>query len=439
MPNLKSTNGMVLWVVLLCCSPAPAVASDSPPDLISVADEVAKQVEQIRGWKFKRPVDKGVYSKEELRTFIENKIDKEYSPAEIRDSEQFLKTIGAIPKSTSLRETLTDILLDQIGGFYDPETQSFYMIDRGVDYGPIVDRIFIAHELTHALDDQYIDLDSLMSARERTEDGEFVTGALVEGSATALMTQYVTQAVQSGDIGVEDLTDIMKSEAAQGKKLQEAPPYFRMLLAHYACGMHFIVEGKLTAFLGTEQKDISGENFLRAVADPPTSSEQIIHPEKYWNPTTRDDPVILDDAVMKSVLQTLGIQVAATNTAGEALMAIVSSPPDRPFNAMASGMAAYWTNDAAMGWGGDRFYLLEVSGRSHSPKNIPAIWITVWDTTRDRDEFMETYESMVTNPDRRSFLPDDKTTVFLFNISADTARDLETGLKSVSYISNGGK
>ncbi|HYV51138.1 MAG TPA: hypothetical protein VE910_04485 [Dongiaceae bacterium] len=394
---------------------------------LRLADDVAKSVESLRGWKFKQTVKKGMYSEAELRAFIEKRLAEEYPPAELESNEEFLRTIGALPESTSLRQTLIDVLMSQIGGFYDPPSKTFYMVKReGTEYGQLVDRILIAHELTHALDDQHVSLDSLMSARDRSQDGEFVIGALVEGSATEVMTRYVTQAQFSGDLKADELQTLMKSEEERSRVFFEAPRYFQSLLANYTCGMFFLLQGQLGALLGGSGNTINaGENFLKAVHDPPRSSEQILHPDKYWNAETRDEPVLLDEGSASRVFKSAGYRVVSENTAGEILAAILTTPADLKLDPMAAGLPTYWTNTAAEGWGGDRFYLLD-SGKGPSR----AVWITTWDTADDRDEFETTYTSVFGKPLTRAPIGT-RGVAFLYGFSSDQssmlAKELSQG------------
>jgi hypothetical protein len=393
--------------------PAAGSAGEGGDDaLIALTEDVAREVETLRGWTFKHPVEKAVYGMEELKGYIVKKIREEYSDEEIRNSQAFLGMIGALPDTTDLRETLTEVLLSQVGGFYEPADKSFFLIRReDTTYGPFVTRVFIAHELTHALDDQYVNLDSLMAARERTEDGEFVVGSLVEGSATALMTAYVVRAQLSGALDPNDLMGMMESEMERSRTFFEAPPYFQTLLATYTCGMHFLLKGKLAAVMGGGG-DVAGDNLLAVLADPPRSAEQILHPGKYWDPEARDDPVVVSDRDVTALVETSGFSVRAVNTAGETVMALVTSPSDRPFEPMAANVPAYWTNRAATGWGGDRFYLVDKDG------GRSGLWITLWDTAADRDEFTQAYEEHVPDHERHRVLLGDRGAAFLFGMDA---------------------
>jgi len=259
----------------------------------------------------------------------------------------------------------------------------------------------------------------LLQARERTEDGEFVVSSLVEGSATALMTTYVAQSQLAGELDTSDLMEIMESEKERSAVFFEAPIYFQTLIAFYSCGMGFLLEGDLASVIGGGEK--VGENFLAAAADLPRSSEQILHPEKYWT-EDRDEPVVVDDEAVMELLASLGHEVVGKNTAGEILMGVVTTDPDREFNAMASGMSAYWTNKAAMGWGGDRFYLGETDS------GWTGLWVTLWDTPEDRDEFVTKYSTRVMDPSRNWFALGEHGAVFLFGLDEEPAKTIEEAL-----------
>jgi hypothetical protein len=236
------------------------------------------------------------------------------------------------------------------------------------------------------------------------------------------MTRYVTQAQFSGDLKADDLRDLMKSEEDRSRVFLEAPRYFQSLLANYTCGMFFLLQGQLGALLdGTGN---SGQNFLKAVHDPPRSSEQILHPDKYWNADTRDEPVLIDEASAGGLFKSAGYRVIHENTAGEILAAILTTPADEKLDPMAAGLPTYWTNTAAEGWGGDRFFLLEAG-----PGPAPAVWITLWDTADDRDQFKTTYASAFGKPLTSASIGT-RGVAFLYGFSNDQSSALVKKLSS---------
>ena len=371
--------------------PAPRQTSD---DVARLADEVAKEVEQLRGWQFRTPVRKALSSPSDVRQYIERRAREDLPPGKVERVQAFLRTIGLIPPDCDLKATYVSLLENQVGGFYETETRTMHLVERPGGMPAAVERIMLAHELTHALDDQQADLGQFAKANAgRSEDMDIVTASVVEGSATGLMLQYIARAQLSGQIHMKDLQEYAQQEAARGKALLEAPRYFSVLLASYICGFQFLAKGDLTALLLAPDNRAFGQSFLEAEKTPPRSSEQILHPSKYWDQAARDEPVKIDDAAARKWLTRTGHWVVHADTVGEMLIAILTTPRDQRRDLAGMELASVWTNAAATGWGGDRFYLL-ASGTSAAEagralKGLEGVWVTCWDTPRDRDEFLE--------------------------------------------------
>ncbi|RMF79630.1 MAG: hypothetical protein D6744_08950, partial [Planctomycetota bacterium] len=390
--------------------PAPL----STRELVELARSVRREVEELRGWKFKRDVPTEVYDERQLRAFIEKKIfEEQFGGGRLERTEAFLRMVGLIPEDCDLRDTIVAVLLNQVGGFYGGRTKSFYMLKReGVGYGPLLTRTLVAHELTHALDDQYVDLGKLINT-ELSEDAAIAIGAVVEGSATVLMTRYMMRAMLSGDFDTEQIMQAQAQEMERSQAFFRAPPYFSTLLANYICGMYFINRGAPPVpVAGAIADDPAGanvgENLLAAAADPPESSEQILHPEKYWNKQTRDRPVLVNEDDVARLVAPLGLHVVHRNTVGELLCALLTSDEHRELDIIGASLPGYWTNDAAEGWGGDRFLLLsegaDAGQAAKDLRGLRGVWITIWDTPEDRDEFVADYALEREIPKRASVL-----------------------------------
>ena len=386
-------------VLCLLASAAAQEPEEQPADpraaaeaMLRSADEVMHQVEELRGYKFKAPVDKAVYTKAQLREHLAALMQKEYGGGKLERAEAWLRCLGLLPAGVDLGAKLTEVLLSQIGGFYDSERRSFFMMAEASVYGDTLGRMMIAHELCHALDDQYIDLRHLLKPKERelTEDESYVVGGVSEGSATALMSAWMQQAVKNG-AKLADLGKMAEQQKDQMAVLLEAPPYCSLLAANYMVGLHFITKGKGMAGIGPGGD--TGAAILEVGKAMPASSEQLLHPEKYWDPDKRDEPVVLVNAA------DLGSRVAAAmhgrvlerNTLGELVAALVAGPAQRKLNAALMARADYWTNKAARGWGGD--CLLLVGKEAVTPGKAVVepgvVWVTAWDTEQDRGEFVD--------------------------------------------------
>jgi hypothetical protein len=355
-------------------------------------------VEALRGWQFTKPVKKQLCTPEHVRTYVEKEVAEQLPAGKAALAEAFLRTIGLLPKDVDLRETFYDLMEEQVGGFYDRDTGAMCLVSRGSPLPALVERSLLAHELTHALDDQKVGLDAMIKGHVgKSEDMDLVTGALVEGSATSLMMQYMMRAQLSGKYPLGDLQAYSTQEMERSRKFMDAPPYFTVLLATYMCGMEFLAGGPAALLMLTPDNRRVGERFLKAAGDMPRSTEQILHPEKYWDAATRDEPVVVDDDAAVRLLQAPGRWVVHKDTLGEMLTAILTLPQGHKRDMMAMSSSAGWTNDAAAGWGGDRFYLLAAGPDAEAAKEkldgLAGVWITLWDTPKDRDEFLKAYEA----------------------------------------------
>ena len=357
----------------------------SPEALAALTEEVIKDVERVRGLPFKRPVPKHVRSKEEVRRFVEKALAKEM-PAEVwGPRERFYKRLGLLPADCDFGAAVEEVLVEQIGGFYDPDTGEFVVVGS---FGPTIDRFVVAHELTHALDDQHFDLKRLTEEARNEEDRSFVVAAVAEGSGMLVAQVYLTGRVIRSEPGeAAKLMDEMKGvDAIQAEQLRRAPPYLqRMLLVPYLQGMTFLQKGIQSPIPSVRPKDID-----RAFRSLPRSAEQILHPEKYWYEGAADEPVVV---TLPDLAPTLGPgwRKVDQSTLGEMFCALLvgeteempSLDPSDPegLRAALEFFSKEWTNEGAEGWGGDRFAVYAKDAA------LVGAWLTVWDTPGDAEEF----------------------------------------------------
>jgi hypothetical protein len=360
--------------------------------LVRLADEVAKEVEALRGWSFKQPITKQLATPEQVRQYVDRQMAAELPPRSIPLVQAMLRTIGLIPSTCDLKSTYLSLMENQVAGFYDAATHTMNLVQRPDAMPPIVERMMLAHELTHALDDQYADLATLVRPSEgSTEDSDLVVSAVTEGSATSLMLQYMVKAQAAGRLNMSELTQYAAQEAERSRPFLDAPRYFSSILASYICGTQFLAKGNLLSLVTSPDNRAIGESFLAARKDLPRSTEQILHPSKYWVPADRDEPVRIDDAAVERWLAQPGRWIVRKDTIGELLVGILTTPKDQPLSLASLQAADAWSTPAARGWGGDRFFLL-ASGASAADaaralQNLKGVWVTAWDTPVDRDEF----------------------------------------------------
>ncbi len=249
--------------------------SPSNPEFLHAADEVLGQMSQLLDLPIKEPLKKTLRSKQEIREYLirEEKEDKDEGQ---RDADtKTLEGFGLIPKDFPLDSFMLDVLTDQIAGLYDPKAREFYI----ADWIPVDEqRSVMAHELTHALEDQSFHIDQWIKAARPNDDAELARESVSEGSAMAAMVDYSLKDQKMGVRDLPDVTLLIRSgavdEMAKDPNLSKAPGYIRDdLLFPYLAG---------TTFSQQFLKAHTGWGDLKILfANPPVSTQQIMHPDLY--------------------------------------------------------------------------------------------------------------------------------------------------------------
>lgn len=342
----------------------------TPEEAQRAVAEVLPQLEAIRGVKFVKPVPVAVIDDAKARAYALERFKRMTPEAKIRADQAAYRLLGLVPADTDVLKTLLDVLEEQAGGFYDPQTKSFYLLD---DMPETMTPLLAAHEMTHALEDQRYDIDGRLEKLGDDDDAALALSAVAEGSATLASAVYVAGAISSGKLDAKDAAAV---DQVSTERLNAMPPVLRrQLLAPYVLGMTFLLRGHMRAIAkGFPKDDVNA-----AWAKPPRSSEQIIHPEKYWDADKRDNPVRVTIQDAAPVLGK-GWTRAGSGILGELTIGslVGAGAPDA---AELASPEADWSNAAASGWGGDRFELWTRGDQS------VVLLSTVWDTERDAEEF----------------------------------------------------
>ncbi|MGB8477183.1 MAG: hypothetical protein WCE61_24150 [Candidatus Acidiferrum sp.] len=245
-------------------------------EFAAAADEVLQQVSEITGLKLLTPLKKTLKSREEIRAYVIREMDDDKNPKERYGEERSAEAFGLIPKGFDLDHFMVELLTEQIAGLYDPKAREFYV----ADWIPLDDqRMVMAHELTHALQDQHFHIESWVKAARPNDDAEMARESVLEGSAMAAMTDYILEGTGRS---VQDLPpfdpSVFAGDLSKTPKLKEAPQFLKdSLVFPYLAGLTFSA-----AILRT-----SGWNGISGVfAMPPISTQQIMHPALYKSAET---------------------------------------------------------------------------------------------------------------------------------------------------------
>jgi hypothetical protein len=328
-------------------------------------DTILQRVSRLRGLAPTGPIDRSFMKRDELRAYYEQTFFEENPADEILTTQQLLELLGYIKPGTSIIDLLLDVLGEEVLGFYNRETKSVYVVSERDRWTPS-DVITLAHEFTHALQDQHYDIQAGYEARKGNNDRQLAYQALVEGDATLLQSVYSLRFLTEAERAIE------RAASSDGGGALDAAPLIlkRELLFPYDDGVSFL----LNQFL-----DGSWPAVDAVWRDPPESTEQVLHPEKY---RAREAPIAVTMPDLQSYLGS-DWQLLEENTLGELDWHIL----------IEQYTDAATANRAAGGWGGDRYQLL----RRDSDDALLLGSRLGWDTERDAIEFFEAYQRVATS------------------------------------------
>jgi hypothetical protein len=382
----------VAALVVAACSPSPSAAPGSPSptpgsgpsvapasapaspeateDTGAVYSLIRDQVEVIRGLEPNAEVEPVTIDETQLLENLEAEIDAEQTPEQMALSEDLLGALGLIPDGSSIRELTLDLLAGQVAGYYSPDRDELFVVSRTGQTVGVVERVTYAHEFTHQLQDQNFDLDSLATGAVDQSDRALAQLALIEGDATWAQTVWITQNLASEELG-ELLKAALDPEALAA--LNDAPAYLRETsLFPYQDG------------LGLVQRLITEGDYEAvdtAFGDPPDSTEQVLHPNKYIQ---REDPIEVRIPGGIAGQVGAGWTEAARDTLGELILRIWLTEHNVDGEVARQGTA---------GWGGDRLVLLRSNDGS-----LAVALKTTWDTVAEAAEFAEAAAIALAHP-----------------------------------------
>jgi hypothetical protein len=319
---------------------------------------VRQRLERVRELRFLRPVPVKILPPAKLADQLLRELDAETDERALAAQGRALELLGELHPGTDLPKLVRSVQAESVLGFYLPgkppaKGRLYVRSDRGLDpYAEFV----LSHELTHAVTDQHFDLtrsDRLQAAGK--EDQLTAYSGLVEGDAVLTMQRYLSR-----EFSPSQQAEVAQAAAAERTpKLDAAPAALReSLLFPYQTGLSFV--NMLFQRGGYAAVDA-------AYRDPPTSTEQLLHPERYLH---RDPPQAVDVADLAGRLGA-GWRPAATMEWGEFDTRL-----------MLEGQLAEGTAElAAAGWDGGRLRTWERAGRT------AMVLRTVWDSPGQAGEF----------------------------------------------------
>ncbi len=342
------------------------MSAEPDTSLLRMTGEIAPVIEELASLPLRAPLSVAARDRAALEAFLTEELARQSSPEEIAAIVRVYARFGLVPDSMDLEPMLRSLLLEQVVGYYDPRSDTLFVVSGAASEQ--VEAV-LAHEIVHALQDQYMDLDSLMEARRHDNDAATAARSALEGHATFAMLEWQLEAMTGQRVDLTEMPDLstvlgadpLALSGVDMPVLRDAPAVIReSLLFPYLGGVAFL----------QRYWAASGDRVPPLAERMPESTEQILHPERFM-PGAVDSPT----RVTYVDPEPAGWTEVYSDGMGELetrilLEEFIGSRPR--------------AESAAAGWDGDRYRLLE------SPAGDVLIWTTVWDSGDDAAEFEAT-------------------------------------------------
>jgi hypothetical protein len=322
------------------------------------------QVVKSRGLRPLRNVERAFMNHDQLRAYFTEALAKQY-PAEAEQRQRAVLQALDMPANGANRAAQVDDAVKNILGFYDHTTKQLVVITDRPTMG-VRDRVTYAHEFTHSLQDQHYDLKKLFARAAGNSDYEEAIRALVEGDATLSMGLYARANLTAMDIASYQMEQVQSLDFSGILAPGSGPLTESAAAFPYTDGANFVA-------LLYQQSGWSA--VARAYANPPRSTEQILHPQAYYR---GDEPLHVDLPDLGARLG--GWKTVVEDTLGELYMRIY----------LEQGIDIGDAINAGSGWGGDRYQVLQ-DGQGR----LALALRTAWDSPEDAAEFFEAYSAFV--------------------------------------------
>ena len=317
-----------------------------------LADYVPK-VEDALGLKFRTPPTLEVRTKDQVREFLLKHLEDSIPQRELNGQTALFHVLGLIHDTLDLKKLFVPLLTEQIIGYYDPRTKVLYVVDGAPkDYAGYT----IMHELVHALQDQYVNLDSIEKLTDDS-DRQAAMQTVIEGQAT--LEQAIIMTGGKGNItaslpgGWEQMQDMIRQATATQPVFASAPMIVQeALLFPYVNGADFVRRYK------------DRHPTTMPFDSLPQSTEQILHDAAYFG-AKPDMPIRV---VLPPIPGTF-----YQNNFGEFGVRLFLYHHLKNIKTAAS---------AAAGWGGDRYAVVR------TPQGNGVVAVSAWDTPLDAAEYV---------------------------------------------------
>ena len=280
---------------------ATRITPDQAKQLFASVDEIMKFSSQETGLPIKSAVKRRLTTRAAVESYLAEKFNEDQDSKRLERDEIVLKKFGLLDRDFELKPFLLQLLKEQIEAYYDSKTKTINLLDwvDADEQKPVM-----AHELTHALQDQHSDLEKwddqtpddvstdAAGDLEHLAEDEMDTArdAVAEGQATAVMMDYMLKPLGKSLIKDPEVLDIIRQHMASSSDspvMARAPLLLsESMLFPYRDGLSFeqdiwMDQGQTAAFAGTLDR-------------PPTSTWEILNPLDYERKLIPPIPLLPD-------------------------------------------------------------------------------------------------------------------------------------------------
>jgi len=358
----------LLRVVALIGAVAAGAAQEERRQILTEIEKSLRALQEITGLEAKKSIRYDLITRDKVNLFLKDRVKESVKPEELRAEELTLKKLGFAPPDFNLEKSTVDLLTEQAAAFYDYHKKKLFL----TEWSPsAMQQTALTHELAHALADQNFNLERFIRQGGKSDDSGLARMAVMEGQATWLMTEVLARSAGQSLVSNPGLLEVANGAAEAGASqfpiFNSVPLYLRETLVFpYTEGSRFN-----NAVVQKMGKAAFSEVFRR----PPETSQQILHPAKYFDGAPPTAPAFPEVALGK------GYKELVEGMLGELDHAILIRQYGT--TAQADSIAPHWK--------GGRYSLLE----SKKAGRLVLRYVSEWDSPETAREFFGFYPQVL--------------------------------------------
>jgi hypothetical protein len=361
------------------------ISSEEAKQLLGAVDQVLKFDSQNTGLPIKAEVKRQLIDRDQVQAYIEKQLREDEDAQRLKNGEVVLKKFGLLPRDFSVDTFLVQLMREQVAGYYDPQSKFVNLLNW---LPPETQMPVLAHELTHALQDQNFGMEKWvrgpnhkkkLSPAETIADDESTIArhAILEGQAMAVMIDWMLAPIGKSLLDAPLIVDAMEAGMSQGGDspvFNRSPLYLqRVLVFPYTYGLDFeralLKQGKDGAFAGVFQR-------------PPKNTREVMEPAVYL---ANENLAPLTPPDLAGVLGK-DWELYDVGSIGEFDVAVMAEQ----FAEAATSKKIY------PNWRGGYYYAVKKKGAEvKGPSDISFVFVTRWSSADAAKQFLDVYQSSI--------------------------------------------